>query len=188
LIAIKNRLCTQPQNAPMSLHAHERQPMQQTLEWNEAFSVSHPALDFEHREIMQAIRAIAEALDSDCDAARLRPLLCALKEKAAAHFSHEDAILREIVAYTSTARSSQKFLATMSQALVEEHCSEHARAANVLDAMIRDTLRDVHPAPASLGGMLTHWFVNHAVKHDAHLKMLFQTMANDSPELLSRLV
>lgn len=160
--------------------------MQRRLEWSEAFSVEHPVLDGEHREMVEAIGRIVETSDAS-DPARLRPLLCALKEKAAAHFQHEDAILREILAFTTSARGSQKFLAAMSEALIEDHLGGHADAAKILDEMIRDTLREKSCRVEALVDRLTHWFVHHAVKHDAHLKTLFQTIDKDCPELLARL-
>jgi|SRR5579871_4247777 len=155
--------------------------MLQPLEWTDSFSVAHPALDAEHRDIMLAIRKIAEAED---DRKHLRPLLCDLKEKAAAHFEHESAILRAIVASTSSARHSHRFIAAMSQALVDEHLAEHDVALASLEFMIRRTLTDTsQPLPAP-GDVLTHWFINHAIKHDGHLKTLFQTMEKDCPDLL----
>lgn len=160
--------------------------MLQRLEWSEAFSVAQPALDAEHREIVDAIGQISEAADTS-DPARLRPLLCTLKEKATAHFAHEDAILREVLAFTASARGTQKFLAAMSEALIEDHLAGHANAAKILDEMIRDTLRETSGQADALIQRLMHWFVNHAVKHDAHLKTLFQTMKQDFPELLARL-
>jgi hemerythrin len=160
--------------------------MLQRLEWSDAFSVAQPALDAEHREIVDAITRIAETSDTS-DPAHLRALLCALKEKATSHFVHEDAILREVLAFTASARGTQKFLGAMSEALIEDHIGGHRNAAKILDDMIRDTLREKSCQVDTLVHRLTHWFVNHAVKHDAHLKTLFQTMKKDCPELLSRL-
>ena len=160
--------------------------MQQPLEWRDAFSVAQPALDAEHREIVDAITRIAESSDTP-DPACLRPLLCALKEKAASHFAHEDAMLREILAFTASARGTQKFLAAMSEALIDDHLAGHANAAKILDDMIRDTLREKSCRVDALVDRLVHWFVDHAVKHDAHLKTLFQTIDSDCPDLLARL-
>lgn len=157
--------------------------MRRPLEWSNAFSVAHPQLDNEHREIMLMIRRIAEG---GSDHNRLRPLLCEIKNKTAAHFAHENAILREIVASTSSARSTRKFLAAMSQALVDEHEAEHSLALTALDSMIRSTLADTSRRAEPLAETLTRWFVNHAVIHDAHLKTLFQTVEADCPELLTQ--
>ena len=161
--------------------------MQQPLAWNDAFSVAHPVLDHEHRAIIDAINGIAEMQAGEADNARLRPLLCALKEKVAAHFEHENAMLREIAACTGSLRSSQRFLAAMSEALVLEHLSEHAEALSLLDSMICETLAMSGVPPHVLDERLAHWFVNHAVKHDAHLKTLFQTLEHDCPKLLSEI-
>ena len=158
--------------------------MLQPLEWTDSYSVAHPALDAEHRDIMCAIERIAAAGDNH---SRLRPLLCELKEKTSAHFAHESAILREIVAATSSSRHSQKFVAAMSQALIEEHLAEHDVALTSLEFMIRRTLSENSQDLPAIGQTLTHWFVNHAVKHDSHLKTLFQTIRSDCPQLLTRL-
>jgi len=157
--------------------------MPRSLEWTDAYSVEHPVLDGEHRAIMLAIGRIAEAGDNHT---RLRPLLCDLKEKTAAHFAHENAILREIAAATSSARRSQRFIAAMSQALIDEHIAEHDIALTSLEFMIRRTLADNSETVTAIGETLKHWFVNHAVKHDAHLKTLFQTIRADCPEILDR--
>jgi hemerythrin len=53
--------------------------------------------------------------------------------------------------------------------------------------MIRDALPDTRPNAQPLREILSHWFVNHAVKNDAHLKTLFQAMEKDCPDLLLRL-
>src|SRR5947209_4882165 len=119
--------------------------MQPSLEWTESFSVAHAGLDAEHRAIMEAIKRIVEAPIAQRDASGLRPLLCALREKASAHFIHEDAILREIVASTSSMRRSQKFLAAMSQAVIEEHLLEHDRATIRLEQLIRGTIANPSP-------------------------------------------
>lgn len=157
--------------------------MSPIVEWNDAFSVAHPALDAEHREIMLAIGRVAEAGN---DHTRLRSLLCDVKQKTAAHFAHENAMLHEIAAATLSARQRGKFIAAMSQALIDEHVAEHDVALASLEFMIRRTLADNSAKAPALGETLTHWFVNHAVKHDAHLKTLFQTIRSDCPDLLSR--
>lgn len=153
------------------------------MEWSDAYSVGHPALDAEHREIMFAIN---RTTDVGNDHARLRPLLCELKQKTAAHFAHESAILRGIAAATSSARHTRRFIAAMSQSLIDEHLAEHDVALASLEFMIRRTLSGNSAIAPAIGESLTHWFVNHAVKHDAHLKTLFQTIGRDCPELLSR--
>lgn len=157
--------------------------MEQSFEWSDSYSVGHPVLDAEHREIMLAISRVAEAGD---DQARLRPLLCDLRQKTADHFAHEDSILRRLAAATSTGRQSRKFLAAMIQALIDEHLAEHDVALTSLEFMIRRILAEDWANHPPLGDTLTHWFVNHAVKHDAHLKTLFQTIEHDCPELLDR--
>jgi len=157
--------------------------MPQNLEWSDTYSVGHAGLDAEHRDMMEVIFRINGAgADHTC----LRPLLCELRQKADAHFSHESAILRQIIAATSTARRSQTFLAAMGQALVEEHLAEHDLALAALGSIIRATLSEKVPQMSPPGEILTHWFVNHAIKHDAHLKTLFQTIQSDCPELLAR--
>ena len=159
--------------------------MQKHLEWNKAFSVLHPALDLEHRKIIERINDVIASTREGGDAARLRSLLCAVKEEAGTHFAHEDAILRGIAAATLSVRQSRKFVAAMTQALIDEHIQEHNIALASLEFMIRRTLSANSANAPAIGETLTHWFVNHAVKHDAHLKTLFQTIEQECPELLS---
>src|SRR5205807_379840 len=78
------RLCPMQRNKSL---------MRSCLEWSDAYSVAHPALDAEHREIMLVIDRIAEAGD---DHTRQRALLCELKETTAKHDAHLKTLFQTI--------------------------------------------------------------------------------------------
>ena len=161
--------------------------MQQFLTWGDSFSVGHAALDGEHRLIIQAINNICASCDEKGDPQELSLLFNKLKETTGKHFEHENAILRAVVAYTASERRGHVFIGAISQAVITEHIEEHAQAFIILESMIRDALPDTRPNAQPLREILSHWFVNHAVKNDAHLKTLFQVMEKDCPDLLRRL-
>jgi hypothetical protein len=63
----------------------------------------------------------------------------------------------------------------MSAAVIGEHIVDHARSLQQLGSIIRA----FHSTPAEgkqIGDALRGWFVEHAVKYDAHLKAVFQAM------------
>jgi hemerythrin len=156
--------------------------MERILPWGEAFIVGHAGLDAEHRRIVEIINAIG----ADCETAGNPPdLLAGLRSAVATHFQHEDRILHAVDARAASARSGELFLGAMSQALIAEHVGQHARSLEILETIIHKT-EGAMPV-REVSQKLIHWFVVHAVKHDSHLKTLFQTMEKDCPKFLREL-
>jgi len=139
--------------------------------WRESFSIGHPGLDDEHRRMVALIDDIAAATDADADA--FADLLQRLREVTVEHFRHENALLWELRSGTYAAlRNLQRtapFVKAMAEAAFDEHMAEHAsmlRQMEALKTLARDALCET----------LKTWFVDHAIKHDSHLKAIFQAM------------
>ena len=141
--------------------------------WRESFSVGHPGLDDEHQRMVALIDDIATAFESDQSAEAFADLLRRLRGVTVEHFRHENAILWELRSGTYTGLSESPrtppFVKAMAEAAFDEHMAEHDSMLRQMDAL--ETL----PREA-LCETLKTWFVNHAIKHDSHLKAIFQAM------------
>jgi hemerythrin len=147
------------------------------LSWSETFSVGHPGLDSEHRAIIDTICAVAGAKDEACR----RELLNSVIGTGQAHIEHENAVLRAISRLDPATRSRCSVLVD-GQLAATEHIREHEQTVVRLRSLARDA--DKMGSSSALYETLCHWFVGHAVKHDAQLKMLFQAITRDCPDVL----
>ena len=150
------------------------------LSWSETFSVGHSGLDSEHRALIDAICAVASANDE----AFRRELLNSVIELGQAHIAHENAVLHAISGIDAVARSRCSVLGD-GQLAAAEHIRDHEHVAETLRSLARDT--DKMKSSRALYETLCHWFVSHAVKHDAQLKMLLQAITRDCPDVLREL-
>jgi hemerythrin-like metal-binding protein len=143
--------------------------MSRELEWTAAFSVGHLVLDAEH---MGLIARINEVCANRTTGGR-RSLVEGLIQDVRHHFEHEDEILQKVVEGDSRISSDAK---AMSQSAILEHIAEHARALIQLEALTaKFAAADIDDLPQHYDA-LKSWFIDHAVKHDAHLKAVFQAM------------
>lgn len=122
------------------------------IEWKPEYSVGDPAIDHEHRELVDLVNAAAGALidrrpDLDIDRA-FGNLLRAIS----AHFALEEQQMRQ-------ARYDQ----------IDPHKSDHER---LLDEL-RDIMDAAPEAPGAMAprltGALEAWFTEHFRTHDARL-------------------
>jgi len=153
------------------------------LPWNDTFKVGHPGLDREHYLIVDLINTLGASDEGDRGAQSAD--IHGIRDAISNHLDHEDRVLRLIAAQTSSERSALAFVGAMSQALISEHIAQHARSRGQLDALFGAAGKPATAAEKAL--KLTEWFVTHAVKYDAHLKTLFQTIDMDCPQLLETL-
>lgn len=149
------------------------------LKWQELFAVGHQALDFEHMRLVSIINQIHQAESGAWASRQLAELTNTLYLAAMEHFRHENALMRDIItgAYLPQASRSD-----ISEAVVNEHCAEHANALIELETMLHSfASRD----GASLAIGLKDWFVDHALKHDAHLRAFFHPEDGPGSEIRS---
>ncbi len=154
------------------------------LTWSESFAVGHPMLDAQHRRIFESINTICASVTSKPQ--HLKARVGALRRIAEEHFDCENFILLGIGAEAMSNRHAAAGLTAMSQAIIAEHVEEHKQSLELLDSIIEDSFLRIGLAAEAIGEALPHWFVNHAVKGDAHVRTLFQAMEKDCPALLRR--
>ncbi len=122
------------------------------IEWRPEFSVGDPAIDYEHRELVDLVNiAAAEILDNRPEADVERALGDLLRA-VTAHFAHEEHQMRG-AGYDQT----------------EPHKDDHERLIDALRDIMDD--RDI-AAPAAaerLTRVLEEWFTGHFSTHDARL-------------------
>lgn len=150
------------------------------LPWSEAFIVGHAGLDADHRHLVRAINEVCAAARANRRPRQLRSLLGALKLATESHLEREDAILREISDGVKRAQPERRvkraYLKAMSDTALEEHLAEHREALAKLASITRACHSQGGGAGSSLCVDLKDWFLEHAVKYDAHLKAIFQSM------------
>jgi hemerythrin len=158
--------------------------MPRALAWSESFSVGHAGLDAEHRSLIEAVNAISAADKANCAPKKMQSMLDDLKAAVEKHFDHENSLLRVIVSDAATGHRSPKFLRTMSEAAISEHIDDHQEAFAYLDTVIRAKYSRTRSEDQPLSDDLINWFLEHAIKHDAHLKAIFQAIQSECPHLL----
>lgn len=151
--------------------------MTELLSWSDAFAVGHDVLDAQHRGLIEAINKLCSAVLAKPGNDELCELCKSLKRAAEEHFTHENAILREILHNTDSGpkrRRRQAHLITLTGTALEAHIADHSQAFSRLEQM----LEHLHIGADALAfcNDLKDWFVQHAIKHDSHLKALFQSM------------
>jgi hemerythrin-like metal-binding protein len=122
------------------------------LEWREDFSVGVPAVDHEHRELIDLINRLHDQLVGPVSESSIDEFLGEIYARIAAHFALEERIMR-------TNRYDH----------YAEHKDDHERLLDDLrDIMDRHEDRYKYE-DAELGGMLERWFGDHFRTHDARL-------------------
>lgn len=146
------------------------------LQWIDAYAVGHDGLDAEHRRLADLINGIYIA---ECvrNTKQMGLLLEEVRQAAASHLRHENSVMREVRNRAAHAAGGHKaFLEAMTAAVIDEHIAEHARSLQQIGAIVHAFQSTEHVAMQPIGDALRDWFVEHAVKYDAHLKAVFQAM------------
>ncbi len=122
------------------------------LEWRDEFSVGDPAVDHEHRELIDMVNQTAGAITGEAAEAEIDRAFGDLLRGISAHFAHEERQMQ-------TADYDQ----------IEAHKDDHE---DLIDALrdIMDTDRGAPDAAAEhLVDVLGTWFSGHFSTHDARL-------------------
>ena len=151
------------------------------LAWTDEYAIGHTGLDGEHRQLVNAINEICSIKCAGYELDQLRPLLEALTIATVEHFKHENSLLRELSIWASGLQADhQAILNIINAAAVNEHCAEHAQVLLRLEAIIDAFYYGADSDRAHLGKALMDWFVEHAVRHDADLRGVFQLYFTES--------
>ena len=147
------------------------------LAWGEMFAVGHKGLDAEHRRLVVAINEIYSAECSGRTPDQLRPMLNALFVSAQQHFEHENSVMRKIRLDASADETPRSvILKPISREAIDEHIGAHERELSTLRSIIGSIGPGTDPTEPKLSYKLRHWFVEHSIKYDAHLIMVFKAM------------
>jgi len=119
------------------------------LEWKDSYSVGVEAVDHEHRELIDLVNRLHQALEGGAD---VEHVFGDLFRSISAHFALEERFMREH-GYDQ----------------VTQHKADHER---LLD-QLRDIMDDYREGGADPAGRMAagvdDWFVNHFRTHDARL-------------------
>jgi hemerythrin-like metal-binding protein len=121
------------------------------IKWKPQYSVGDPAVDHEHRELVDLVNTAGAAILDGQPDADVNRCLGDLMRAISAHFAHEEKQMRR-AAYDEFA----------------PHKADHER---LLDALrdIMDGVQDTPTAADRLTAALEAWFSEHFQKHDAKL-------------------
>jgi hemerythrin len=145
------------------------------LTWTEQYTVGHRGLDAEHRKLVEVINEICLAEHAECSPDEFSSLVNRLTLLAVEHFEHENAVMHEFNFSTSFEENSPSLENVLGIAAINEHCAQHAEALVALESIILAASPRADFAQRHSGQKLISWFTAHAIKHDAELRVLFQS-------------
>lgn len=120
--------------------------------WRDAFSVGDPAVDHEHRELIELVNAAARGLRAGAPPAEVEAAFGDLLRAISGHFAHEEKQMR---------RADYPAFA--------EHKADHERLLDELRDIMDDSTAAPEAVDARLVSALEAWFQNHFATHDARL-------------------
>jgi len=122
------------------------------LEWKDQFSVGNRAVDHEHRELIDLVNRLHEALSSGRPKDDVARVFGDLYRAISAHFALEERFMREH-------RYDE----------VAQHKADHERLLDELRDLMDDYRDDDTASAEQLMTGVEAWFVNHFKTHDARL-------------------
>lgn len=147
--------------------------MARPIPWSENFAVGHAELDRQHRRLIELINEIDAAAQSEQLPERLPGLLQLLRVATDEHIRQENALLWEIRSGTykplQGRTRSLHFLKAVAGSAFDEHMAEHATLLARFDTIASGPLDALYDG-------LKVWFVDHAIKYNSYLKVIFQAI------------
>jgi hemerythrin-like metal-binding protein len=122
------------------------------IEWKDHYSVGVPAVDHEHRELIDLINRVHDDLTARADETRIEASLGDILAAISAHFALEERFMLEH-------RYDQR----------AEHKAEHERLLDVLRDIMESYGEDPQANAERLAERLDEWFTIHFRTHDARL-------------------
>ena len=122
------------------------------IEWRDDLLVGFEAIDQEHRDLVFMINQLYDQVKNGQTKETIEDTLFTLADRVAAHFTHEDELMR---AHVYPNRAS--------------HLLEHRKLIDQLDTLLDGI--DLLTAPMLLNaiGFMDHWFTDHVINSDARL-------------------
>lgn len=122
------------------------------LEWRDEFSVGDPAVDHEHRELIDLVNRAAGAVEEGAAPDRIERAFGDLLRSISAHFAHEERQMRA-ASYDELA----------------QHKADHERLIDALRDIMDAAPDDPDASATHLVEVLGDWFTGHFGSHDARL-------------------
>ncbi|CAA7611561.1 bacteriohemerythrin [Magnetospirillum sp. UT-4] len=126
------------------------------LAWTDELSVGVSVLDADHREIVDLINTLHEAVENHRGAQVLGQAMASLRRHVQEHFAREEDLLRR-TGYPG----------------FDEHADQHGTTAEKLGELERMLGTDERAARAVLD-FLKAWFINHVVGNDLKMREFFR--------------
>lgn len=128
------------------------------IEWRDEFKIGIPAVDHEHRQLVELINALHARISDKSDSAVVEGFLADLFSEISAHFALEEKLMRDLT-YDQT----------------DAHKAEHERLLDeirdIMEAYGDDAYYDYEDA---LGIHLKIWFTDHFGDADVRLHRFLQ--------------
>jgi len=142
----------------------------QPLVWSPALTVGHGGLDAGHIRLMDAINGVCTARYPHQLGKRLDKVKSAIDE----HLQQETALLREIQAGSyegmRKGRPTPELVKAIGDASIDDHILDHQTSLIHMRAVVSNMGQ-------ALCAGLKAWFIEHSIRHDAHLKAIFREIA-----------
>ena len=122
------------------------------LKWTDAFSVGIEEVDSEHQELVEMINGLHDVMQVGADYVQVVELLGKIYSQIAAHFAHEEKIMRNA-----------------HYPLYEAHKEDHETLLDDLREIMDEVEADGSFDAVALSGDLNRWFMDHFHTHDAKL-------------------
>lgn len=122
------------------------------IQWKPEYSVGDPAVDHEHRELIELVNIAAGAILGSDRQIDPEEALGDVYRAISAHFAHEERQMRG-AHYDG----------------YEPHKADHERLLDALRDIMDESAGSVETASARLTSALESWFIDHFRTHDARL-------------------
>ena len=122
------------------------------LKWTDEFSVGIEEVDSEHKELIEMINGLHDVMQVGADYVQVVELLGEIYTQIAAHFAHEEKIMRNA-----------------HYPLYEAHKEDHETLLDDLREIMDEVEADGSFDAVALSGDLNRWFMDHFHTHDARL-------------------
>lgn len=122
------------------------------IEWKDEYRIGIPAVDHEHRELIEVVNALHESIRDGCPTDEVLATLGEIHAAISAHFALEERIMRE-----------------RAYPLLDEHKSDHEALLDDLRDIMDRAEYDGQYDDARLSDDLARWFGVHFRTHDARL-------------------
>lgn len=119
------------------------------FEWNDAFSVNVPAMDNQHKRLVNMVNQLYSAMQSGKGDLMVRQVLEQLVMYTKTHFAAEEDLMRK-VGFPG----------------LQTHQAEHRDMTDKAQQMINSLKAGKMVATVSLASFLKEWLINHIQKED----------------------